>query len=184
MTSAYADTSIQDLGEGVKTQWGREGSPRHVRCVSFWRKINHFRGNQRSCSNKNLDWSLCSTYDKIFWIKFWRLCFVWAWSRFWSHSRATYFPPPPPPPPPPWSKLRQVNSCVKIYAASTSEVCLPTTETFFFHFSSKYRVLVLPPRNEISLLSNFFFCFSKLNCLFGFRRGKCREEIHLWLLLW
>ena len=50
-------TPVQTLGAGIKTQWVSEGSLRHVRCVPFWRKINGFRGNQRSCSSKNIGWS-------------------------------------------------------------------------------------------------------------------------------
>ena len=45
-----------------------------VRWVSFWRKVNHFRGNQRIWTIKNLDWSfLCPTYDNIFANKFIKL---------------------------------------------------------------------------------------------------------------
>ena len=40
--------SVQTLRIGVKnTSQGREGNPRRVPCVSFWREINHFRGSQR-----------------------------------------------------------------------------------------------------------------------------------------
>ena len=53
MTSAYARMLVQTLEVVVKSQWGREESLRHVRCASFGREINHFRGNQRSCSSKN-----------------------------------------------------------------------------------------------------------------------------------
>ena len=42
-----SQTLVQTLRTGIKTQWVREGSLRHVRCVPFWRKINGFRGNQR-----------------------------------------------------------------------------------------------------------------------------------------
>lgn len=38
------------------TQLGREGRPRHERCVLFWRKINHFRANGVA-QVKTLDWS-------------------------------------------------------------------------------------------------------------------------------
>ena len=34
------------------------------------------------------------------------------------------------------------------------------------------------------MLSSFFFCFSKLNCLLGFRRGKGLKGFHRWLRLW
>ena len=51
MTSAYSRCpSVRTtLGVGVKTSVDpdREGSPRRVRCVSFWNKINHFRGYHR-----------------------------------------------------------------------------------------------------------------------------------------
>ena len=30
----------------------REGNARSVPCISFWRKINQFRGNQHICSNE------------------------------------------------------------------------------------------------------------------------------------
>lgn len=29
-------------GRGKKTQYCREGNPRRIACVSFWRKINYF----------------------------------------------------------------------------------------------------------------------------------------------
>ena len=49
--------SVQTLRIGVKnTSQGREGNPRRVPCVPFWREINHFRGNQ---------WILYSNGDKI-----------------------------------------------------------------------------------------------------------------------
>ena len=68
---SYVSISVE------KSQQGREGSPRHWRCFSFWRKINHFRGNQRSLSSKNLNWRfLCLTYDKIVGNKFLRLYFL------------------------------------------------------------------------------------------------------------
>ena len=77
MTSAYARTTVRtDCGSRGKklSRVGNKVSPRHVRCVSFWRKINHFRGNQRIWTSKNLDWSfLCPTYDNIFANKFLKL---------------------------------------------------------------------------------------------------------------
>ena len=73
MISAYASYRKK---EGIQTQYGREGSPILKRCVSFWCKIDHFRGNQHSLLSKNLDFSfLCSTYHKIFGNKFLKLCF-------------------------------------------------------------------------------------------------------------
>ena len=55
MTSGYDRTPIgltDSEGRGKKSQYRREGNPRRVPCVSFWNKINHFRGNQRSCSSE------------------------------------------------------------------------------------------------------------------------------------
>ena len=73
MISAYVSYRKK---EGIQTQYGREGSPILKRCVSFWCKIDHFKGNQHSLLSKNLDFSfLCSTYDKIFGNKFLKLCF-------------------------------------------------------------------------------------------------------------
>ena len=49
--------SVQTLRIGVKnSSQGGEGNPRRVSCVSLWREINHFRGNQ---------WILYSNGDKI-----------------------------------------------------------------------------------------------------------------------
>ena len=55
MTSRYdrTPTGLTDSeGRGKKSQYCREGNPRRVPCVSFWNTINHFRGNQRSCSSE------------------------------------------------------------------------------------------------------------------------------------
>ena len=48
MTSAFTvRLLVKTLGVEVKKpHLGREGSPRHILCLSFWRKINHFRGNK------------------------------------------------------------------------------------------------------------------------------------------
>ena len=101
MTSAYERRPVQTMGVGVKKLSregkGREGSPRHIRCVSFWRKHDQ-QGKQRSCSSKNLDWNFsCSAWDKIFGNNFLSFTFAWSrfWLRFWSHSRDN--PPTPPP---------------------------------------------------------------------------------------
>ena len=61
----------------------RKGSLRHVRCVPFWREINVFRGNQRSCSSKNVDWSFLG-FIKIFGNKFLKHCFLL--SRAFGHT--------------------------------------------------------------------------------------------------
>ena len=44
------------------------------------------------------------------------------------------------------------------------------------YFILNYLVLVLLPQNEIVLHSSFFFCFSKLNCLFGFSSRKVSQR--------
>ena len=75
-------TPVQTLGAGKKTQY-REGSLRRVRCVPFRRKINGFRGNRRSCSSENIDWSFF-LFGKIFGINF-----------LWSHSMQGQPSPPP-----------------------------------------------------------------------------------------
>ena len=63
----------------------------------FWCKINHFMGNQRSCSSKNLDGSfLCSTYEKIFGNKILKLCFLPGHS--FGHTQGKPHSPPPPVP--------------------------------------------------------------------------------------
>ena len=44
------DTNMADVLLLLNTNNGRcdvEGNPRHVCCVSFWHKINYFRGNHR-----------------------------------------------------------------------------------------------------------------------------------------
>ena len=81
-------------GRGKKNSIGWRRESQSVPCVSFWRKINHFSGNQRSWSSEKsrlmflvLDW-LQNLPKKIL-----RLCFF-AWSRFWSRSRINLVSPP------------------------------------------------------------------------------------------
>ena len=80
MTSGYdrTPTGLTDCeGRGKNTQYRREGNHRRVPYVSFWNKINHFSGNQRSCSSEKLDWCfLCSTADgKLLRKHFWGFAF-------------------------------------------------------------------------------------------------------------
>ena len=132
-------------------------SPRHVRCVLFWRKINHFRGNQQICTRKNLDWSfLCPTYDNIFANKFLKLfialCLV-------TLQKQPILPPPC------LVKILTVDSWMKTYATSRNLFAdrLANNGSLFFISVNfwNYCVLVwiLPSQNGIQLLSSFYFCF-------------------------
>ena len=58
-------------------KYGGEGNPRGVPGVSFWRKMNNFRGNQRSCSSEtSILMVLRSTDDIILRKKVLRICFL------------------------------------------------------------------------------------------------------------
>ena len=75
--------SVETLRIGVKnTSQGREGNPRRVSCVSLWREINHFRGNQ---------WILYSNGDKILR----KRALIFSSSRFWSRYRSNLVSSPP-----------------------------------------------------------------------------------------
>ena len=79
MKSAYESPTKQTLSRSRGKKLSRVGKrvPDMYDAFRFWRKLNHFRGNQRSCSMKNQDRSvLCSTYDNIFRNKFLKLCFL------------------------------------------------------------------------------------------------------------
>ena len=133
MMSTYTRTYVRTLGVGVKDSlW----QGRHVRWVSFWPKISHFRGNQRSCSSKNLDCSfLCLTYDKTFGNKCQKLCFLPG------HAFGLL------------GELMRENSCnIQNFVAD-----LRTDEAHFLFQKSFKIVLVLPPQTEIQLLPGFSF---------------------------
>ena len=132
----------------------------------FWRKANyHFRGNQRSCSSKNLDCRfLCSTKDKMLGNKFLKLCFF-LWSCFWSHSRNNLVSPHMA-----CSKFRRVNSCVKTKSATSRNLFADRRAGFSVVFSyciHKMKYICCPV---------FSVCFSKLNCLFGFSSRKVSQR--------
>ena len=105
MTSAYAQTSPARTDSGVKgkkTEQCRERNPWYVRCVSFWRKTNHLKGNQPVKFLIQVSCVWVTTKFSV--INFWGLVTFLV-----TDSRNNLVSPnPSPPAPPPWSLTYRV----------------------------------------------------------------------------
>ena len=96
MTSANAQTSPARTDSGIKgkkTEQCRERNPWYVRCVSFWPKTNHLKGNQPVKFLIQVSCVWVTTKFSV--INFWGLVTFLV-----TDSRNNQVPPTPPPPPP------------------------------------------------------------------------------------
>lgn len=118
MTSAYAQTypaRTDSRVKGKKTEQCRERNPWYGRCVSFWRKTNHLKGNQPVKFLIQVSCVWVTTKFSV--INFWGLVTFLV-----TDSRNNLVPPPPPPPPPPALVSNILCSCTAVTKWKTTAV--------------------------------------------------------------